>query len=456
MVFSSVEFIFLFLPLAVGAVWLAPKRLKNLAIFFVSLIFYAWGGLLHLPLLLLVTALDFALALLIFRARRAKKLCLALAVGSNILILFFFKYFDTAIGLFGLSPLGIILPIGISFYIFQALSYVVDVFRGEVEPTRDPVTFGAYLTLFPQLIAGPIVKYREISDTLAHPTRPPAWLVASGIRTFFSGLAKKVFFANTASAMWDRISGLAEADRTVMLSWLGLIFYSLFIYFDFSGYSDMAIGLGKLFGFRFPENFEYPYISKSPTEFWRRWHITLSSFFREYLYIPLGGNRRGRARTYFNLFCVWILTGIWHGATPNFAIWGLYWFVLLVFDKAFLSRWLARAPRAFSHALTLLFIGFGWLIFAFDDGSAGLSYLRSLFSPEFFSFSDIYELVRHIPFLFLAFFACTPYPKRLFYGYFHRYENFAPLSAALCILTFFFCVIYLVSSNYNPFLYFRF
>ncbi|MBE6599751.1 MAG: MBOAT family protein [Ruminococcaceae bacterium] len=452
MVFSSVEFLFLFLPVALFFTLCVPLRAKNLAILFASIVFYAFGGLFHLPLMLGVILFDYFFAILIARAKKCRKVLLAFAVAANILTLFFFKYFDTLLAFLGMSRLGLALPIGISFYIFQALSYVIDVWRGDLPPEKNPVTFFAYVTLFPQLIAGPIVKYQDVSRELAAPARPSADAIASGIRRFVCGLAKKVLIANTASAMWDTISALSPDDRTVILARLGLIFYSLFIYFDFSGYSDMAIGLGKILGFDFPENFNYPYISHSLTEFWRRWHITLSSWFREYLYIPLGGNRRGRARTYFNLFCVWLFTGLWHGATVNFAIWGLYYFVLLVAEKTFLSKFLEKLPRFVSHGYALFFISLGWLIFAFDEPASGLAYLKTMFSFNTFALGDLYEILRHLPFLCVAFFAATPLPKKLFY----RFSRKKLLASALSVGAFALSVVYLVSSSYNPFLYFRF
>ncbi len=456
MVFSSVEFLFLFLPLALIAVFCVPRRGKNLVLLFVSLVFYAFGGLFHLPLMLGVIALDFLCARLISRTKGRKKLLLIFCVTANILILFFFKYFDTLLASIGLSRLGLALPIGISFYIFQALSYVIDVYRGDAAVEKSLIIFAAYVTLFPQLIAGPIVKYRDISAELAAPARPDATAIARGIRTFICGLAKKVLIANTASAMWDTVRLLSPDDRTVILSRLGLIFYSLFIYFDFSGYSDMAIGLGRILGFSFPENFNYPYISRSLTEFWRRWHITLSSWFREYLYIPLGGNRRGRARTYLNLFTVWLATGLWHGATANFAIWGLYYFILLVAEKAFLGKLIERLPRFIANGYALFFISLGWLIFAFDSPADGLVYLRSLVSPPLFALGDLYELLRNLPFLAIAFIGCTPWPKRIYHRLSSKKKLGAALALALPVAGAMLCTVYLVSSTYNPFLYFRF
>ena len=462
MVFSSLEFLFLYLPISLFAVLISPAKIRNLTIFAVSLVFYSWGGAEHLPVMLVTVAADWLLALFIERAsgKRAKKILLFFAVFFNLGLLFYFKYAETLLKIiFGDSPIKTVLPIGISFYTFQALSYVFDVYYGNTSAQRDPVTFGAYVTLFPQLIAGPIVKYREVERQLLSARRPTAAFAASGVRAFICGLAKKVLLANTAGAMWYTVSSFAEADRTAALAWLGLIFYSLHIYFDFSGYSDMAVGLGRIMGFEFPENFNYPYISESLTDFWRRWHITLSSWFREYVYIPLGGNRKGRVRMYINLFAVWLFTGLWHGATPNFALWGLYWFILLVLEKSVFSGIQKKLPRVLKHGFTLLFIAIGWLIFAFDDGERGLSYLRSLLclsGAEAVNRADLYEIVRNASFLAISFFACTPLPKKLFFKVIGKTKWEGAVSFALSVIGFFLCIVYLVNSSYNPFLYFRF
>ncbi len=468
MVFSSFEFLFLFLPIALFFIYIAPSLFRNAVIFAVSLIFYAWGGIEYLPLILTVIASDYLFGIFIGRAASigAKKAWLTLAVVLNLLILGFFKYADFLVeslsaipALRWLDPPGLTLPIGISFYIFQALSYVIDVYKNEVAAQKDPLTFGAYVTLFPQLIAGPIVKYREIDEQLKARRRPSLFVAASGARTFVCGLAKKVLIANAAGELWQTIAALAPEDRTVLLSWLGILFYTLHIYFDFSGYSDMAIGLGKLLGFKFPENFNYPYVAKSIGDFWRRWHISLSSWFREYVYIPLGGNRRGRSRTYLNLLCVWFLTGLWHGASWNFVIWGLYYFILLSAEKAFFGRYLQRLPSAVCRFYSLFFVSVGWLIFAFDDAYSGLEYLRNMLGiggAGIASFADLYEMVRNALFLAAAAFACTPLPKKLFYKFYEKSRAADVFSLALCLCGFLVCVIYLVDSSYNPFLYFRF
>ncbi len=338
MLFSSLEFLFFFLPLSAVGYFICPLRLRNGWLLLVSLLFYGFGEPVYVFLMIGTVIADYLFGLAIERSGSRKRLWLWLSVAFNLSLLGFFKYYGFFSSLLSLPAVDVPLPIGISFYTFQALSYVIDVYRGQVSAEKSLVSFGAYVSLFPQLIAGPIVKYSDVSRELAH-RKHTVMDIADGIARFSAGLSKKALLANGAGELSAKL--LARSDSAGAL-WLGLIFYAFQIYYDFSGYSDMAIGLGKIFGFRFPENFNYPYISKSITEFWRRWHITLSSWFREYLYIPLGGNRKGRGRTYLNLLIVWSLTGLWHGAAVNFVLWGIYFFVLLVLEKAFLGRLLER------------------------------------------------------------------------------------------------------------------
>ena len=457
MLFSSVEFLFIFLPITVAIYFLCPLKLRNLWLFAASLLFYGFGEPIYLFLMLLTITADYFFGLLIEKTKARKSLWLTLGIIFNISLLAFFKYFDMLIGILGLSPLGITLPIGISFYIFQATSYIIDVYRKEVEASRSFVNFGTYVSLFPQLIAGPIVKYRDIDKELtkrAHRVSD----VAKGISVFCVGLAKKALLANPAGELYESIID-SKTDPASL--WLGLILFAFQIYYDFSGYSDMAIGLGKIFGFSFPKNFDYPYVSKSITEFWRRWHMTLSSWFREYVYIPLGGNRRGRLRTYTNLFAVWSLTGLWHGASWNFLIWGIYFFVLLVIEKAFLLKRLEKAPRWIGHIYALFFILLGWLIFSAENGIGEILTLsKSLFGMNgspFFGTSFAYDLVRNLPFILVMTVGATPLPKRIA----ERFSLKTPrisLTARniLCLASIILSTAYIVSADYNPFLYFRF
>lgn len=464
MVFSSLEFIFVFLASVLLVYYAVPFRAKNLVLLLFSLAFYGWGEPAYILLMVATILVDYVCGYLIGReldrSRKKAKIVLVTAIVINLAILGFFKYYDffvstlnSLIPSLSVPTLGLSLPIGISFYTFQALSYVIDVYRGDARVQKNPASFGTYVTLFPQLIAGPIVRYADVDDQLRERTHSLE-LFASGCRTFVCGLAKKVILANAAGAMWDSLSA-AEAP-TALGSWLGIIFYTFQIYFDFSGYSDMAIGLGKMFGFSFRENFFYPYVSQSVTEFWRRWHISLSTWFREYVYIPLGGNRRGKARTYINLFVVWLLTGLWHGASWNFVLWGLYYFVLLVFEKAVFLRVLDKIPSVLRHIYTLLTVVFGWLLFVSEDLSFIGTYLSHMFTAPFSDGIVIYDLVRNLLFIAVLALACTPYPKRLWYALWQKGKAWRIASAVLCCGALILCTAYLVDSSYNPFLYFRF
>lgn len=447
MLFSSLEFIFLFLPITVGIYFALPVRTRNLWLLISGLCFYGFGEPRFLPLMVITITLDYVLGFLIDRfyksgnqaaARRVLVLGAALNVGQ----LVFFKYFD----FFGLG-----LPIGISFYTFQALSYVIDVYYRRVDATKSLVAFGAYVSLFPQLIAGPIVKYTDVERELFS-RKHSISDIAEGMRTFCAGLAKKVLIANVAGQTWDTLS----SDNSFLGAHLAVFFFGIQIYFDFSGYSDMAKGLGRVFGFKFPQNFDYPYIARSITEFWRRWHITLSSWFREYVYIPLGGNRRGKLKTYRNLLITWALTGLWHGSSINFLLWGFYFAAVLIIEKAFLGRVLSVVPSVISHLYSVAFIAFGWVIFVSDGGIDGLSLAGRFIGigcESFCSGVATYELVRNLVFIAISIFGCTPLPKRL---YVKIKERIAFIDVALPLAAFFLSLAYIVSSGYNPFLYFRF
>ena len=468
MVFSSLEFLFLYFPVVLLLYFLFPVRFRNLALFAVSLVFYGWGEPLYVFLMLATITLDYVFGLFVGKYRETDKkrarAWLIAAVAVNLSILGFFKYYNFFAGTLSALPgvalpeLNVRLPIGISFYTFQALSYVIDVYRFDADSQRSYVAFGTYVTLFPQLIAGPIVRYQDVDDQLRSRTHS-APLFASGVRTFVAGMAKKVLLANAAGEIWSRLS---EAETTtVAAAWLGIVLYTFQIYFDFSGYSDMAIGLGKMLGFSFRENFFYPYMADSVTDFWRRWHISLSTWFREYVYIPLGGNRRGKARQIFNLFVVWLLTGLWHGASWNFVLWGLYYFVLLMLEKLFLLDAFKRLPRALCRAYTLLAVVFGWLIFYFQDFGAGRTYFAAMFGGGnacgFWNAGARLDIVSSLGLLILLCVAATPYPRRLFYCFWEKHDGAArALSVALCAAGFVLSLAYLVNSSYNPFLYFQF
>lgn len=466
MVFSSLEFIFVFLASVLAVYYLVPPKARNIVLLLFSLVFYGWGEPVYVFLMIATITVDYICGYIIGRDLDSKpkraKVTLIVSIVINLALLGVFKYYDFFAGTLnsllgrGVFPtLGLTLPIGISFYTFQALSYVIDVYRRDARVQKNIAAFGTYVTLFPQLIAGPIVRYADVDDQLRERTHSLT-LFASGCRTFICGLAKKILLANAAGAMWNSLSAAAEPDA--LGAWLAIVFYTFQIYFDFSGYSDMAIGLGKMFGFSFRENFYYPYVSESITEFWRRWHISLSTWFREYVYIPLGGNRRGVGRTYFNLFCVWLLTGLWHGASWNFVLWGLYYFALLVIEKTFLLRLLERAPKFLRHIYSMATVIFGWLLFVIEDVSSIGAYLSRMFGGTgvFATQITVYELVRNLVFLAILILASTPAPKKLWYKLYSKGTPWRIVQSVVCAIAFVLCIAYLVDSSYNPFLYFRF
>ena len=458
MLFSSLEFIFLFLPITLFIYYISPKRIKNAVLFISGIVFYAFGEIRLLPIFLLTIAVDFAFGLIIAKCQEKKRLArtlLVLAVIFNLALLGYFKYYDFLRRAVGFDPIGILLPVGISFYTFQALSYVIDVYRGEVSATKSIIDFGAYIALFPQLIAGPIVKYSDIDRQLTE-RRESTELMASGLRRFICGLAKKVILANASGEYFE----LFCESESYLGALLTVFFFGMQIYFDFSGYSDMAIGLGRMLGFEFVENFNYPYISRSVSEFWRRWHISLSSFFREYVYIPLGGSRCGNVRLVLNLLVVWTLTGIWHGAAWNFLLWGGYFAILLIFEKLVIGRVLDRFPKLIRSIYSLFFVFLGWLIFASDGttltAEQGLSILLRLFFIGLPTFAHRYELVvllGAIPFIFILIIGSTTLPRRI-YSYITK--RAAAMAVILPFAAFLVSVAYIVSSGYDPFLYFRF
>lgn len=387
MVFSSFVFLLAFLLLVLLIYYVCPGKVRNLVLLVASLLFYAWGEPVYVLIMLFSTVFDYTNGRLIEyfqnKNRPGKaKVVLVIDLMGNLGILGFFKYADFVIGNInsitgaGLTLLHIALPIGISFYTFQTMSYTIDVYRKVVPAQHNIVAFATYVTLFPQLIAGPIVQYKTVAAELSD-RKVTLTDFSEGAFRFTIGLAKKVLLANQIGSLWDTISQLHQMSAAT--AWLGAIAYSFQIYFDFSGYSDMAIGLGKMFGFHFLENFNFPYMSKTITEFWRRWHISLSSWFREYVYIPLGGNRKGMGRQLFNIMVVWMLTGLWHGANWNFVLWGIYYGILLMFEKLFLLKWLKKAPAWIGHIYSMFLVVIGWTIFAQTDMSRLGRYLKTMF-----------------------------------------------------------------------------
>ena len=467
MVFSSVLFLFYYFPVVLLIHYLSPVKWRNAVLLVFNLIFYGWGEPIYILLMVFTIVVDYADGLLVGRFKAqgrdgAARIAVAAAIVINLALLFFFKYWDfiagslAAVGLNFMPALGLRLPIGISFYTFQTMTYPVDVYRGDARPQRSLVRFGTFVTLFPQLIAGPILKYKELADQVDE----RSWSVeqfASGVQVFVVGLAKKVLLANNIGMLWESYKAMDPSQLTVAGAWLGVLAFALQIYFDFSGYSDMAVGMGRMLGFEFLCNFDYPYISKSITEFWRRWHISLGSWFREYVYIPMGGNRVGRLRLCFNLMVVWGLTGLWHGASWNFLLWGLYFGVLIMAEKLWLGRLVASWPRAVQHIYTLFLVLVSWAIFALEDFGHMGQYLAAMFGFAGGGLADPafgYYLRSYLPTLCAGILAATP----LFAGLWHKLPKKAgmvllPLLVLAGLLV---STAYLVDATYNPFLYFRF
>ena len=467
MVFSSMTFLLLFLPAALLLYYISPRKLKNGVLFFLSLVFYAWGEPVYVLIMLFSTALDYTCGRLVekYRGTNKQKIGLIVSICVNVGLLCFFKYTDFFIGtvnsLFGtgIGKLGLPLPIGISFYTFQTMSYTVDVYRGEAKMQRNIVTFGAYVSLFPQLIAGPIVRYRDVAEQLDG-REHTVDRFGDGVKRFVTGLGKKVLLANNIGMLWDALKSTDPARLSAVGAWLGIAAFAFQIYFDFSGYSDMAIGLGKMFGFEFRENFDHPYVSRSVTEFWRRWHISLGQWFRDYVYIPLGGNRRGLPVQLRNVAIVWLLTGFWHGASWNFVLWGAYYGVLLMLEKLFLLKLLDKLPRAARHVYTLFAVLLGWVLFAFDDLGAGMKYLGAMFGAGagFVNDGALYYLLSYLPLILFCALASTPLFAFLYKKFKEKLGEGPTLAldtlrvASFTLLS----MAYLVSGTYNPFLYFRF
>lgn len=466
MVFSSTIFLCVYLPLVLLGYYICPKKGRNLFLLIASLVFYAWGEPKYVFLMIFSILVNYIFGRLMDKHRENKKrlkLMLVLSVVIDIGLLSVFKYTDFIItnvnAIFGANfdLLNIALPIGISFYTFQAMSYTIDVYRDDVRVQKNLIDFGMYITMFPQLIAGPIVRYADVQDQLAERSVTTADF-SEGVMRFVVGLGKKVLLANQMGAVWSEIYALG-GDVSALMAWTGAIAYTFQIYFDFSGYSDMAIGLGRMFGFKFPENFRYPYQSVSITDFWRRWHITLSTWFKEYLYIPLGGNRRGLTRQALNLLIVWSLTGFWHGAGWNFVLWGLYYFVILFIEKLFLLKALDKLPKFFRHVYALLLIIIGWVIFASDDVSVLLPFLGSMFGANgAVGGMDVYTLLTKAALLVICCIASTELPKKLFLsaaGAMNEKAAFT-IKSVMTIALLALSMILLIGDSYNPFLYFRF
>ena len=461
MVFSSLLFLFIFLPVFLLLYFILPTRFRNIILLIFSLLFYAWGEPKYIFIMLFSTVLDYTCGLIIDKYRdrpNISRLGLIISLIGNIGLLFVFKYSGFFINTINsafkseIKFLELALPIGISFYTFQTMSYTIDLYRGKIKVQKNILNFATYVTMFPQLIAGPIVTYEDISGEINGRTITMNDF-GYGVVRFIEGLGKKVLLANNIGMLWDKISNMDIATLSVTNAWLGAIAFGLQIYFDFSGYSDMAIGLGKMLGFSFPENFNHPYISKSATEFWRRWHMTLGSWFRNYVYIPLGGNRVSTMRFLSNIFVVWFLTGFWHGASWNFIVWGLFFAVFLIIEKTFLLKLLEKLPSFISHIYLLFIVIISWVIIAHDSMAQGFNYIKVMLGMTGNSKLDInamYELRNFTILTIVCIVFSTPLMKRI--------QTKCPQAIqylfylAVLILS----TAYLVDSTFNPFLYFRF
>ena len=461
--FSSLLFLYIFLPIVLAVYFITPKQYRNLFLLVANLVFYGWGEPVFIIVMLVSIAVNYICALLIEKHSgdtKRKRMYLLVSLIISLGLLAVFKYTGFVSDLLRALPpfkwmpkISIPLPIGISFYTFQTLSYTIDVYHGDTKAQKSIVSLGTYISFFPQLIAGPIVRYRDIEKQLAG-RKENLQQFSDGVKIFLVGLAKKVLIANQMGVLWDT---LREANGGIAAAWVGIIAFAFQIYFDFSGYSDMAVGLGKMFGFEFMRNFEYPYISKSITEFWRRWHISLSTWFRDYVYIPLGGNRCKLPRVIFNLFVVWFLTGLWHGASLNFIAWGLYYFVILVLEKYVYGKYLEKLPNVIKHIYALALILIGWAIFYFEDFSAFGVFLKGMFTlgGGVMSHDALSIILSYLPLILIACIASLPWAKN---AYMKNKDKkwIMILETVFCAAMLILCTASLVNQSYNPFLYFRF
>ncbi len=470
MLFSSITFLFVFLPVTLAVYYLAPVQMRNLVMLAASLFFYAWGEPVYIILMLLSILMNYYCGLDIDGKRNSPQLArrsLIFAVAANVLVLGFFKYYglimETVNGTLPVDiPYRVLpLPIGISFYTFQALSYIVDVYRGEARAQKKFTWFAAYICMFPQLIAGPIVRYVDIEEQL----RQRSFGIVKfgrGAMFFIRGLAKKVVIANSIGTVYEQVMQLPVGTVSVLTAWVGCLAYAFQIYFDFSGYSDMAVGLGKMFGFEFRRNFHYPYVSKSITEFWRRWHISLSTWFREYVYIPLGGNRCSGQRNMVNLILVWALTGLWHGAEWNFLFWGLYYGVLLILEKHVWGALMDRLPGVIQHIYTFVLVMVGWVFFFSPDLGSALDHIGMMFGMGASALADrqaVFLLTTHWLLFLLCILGSSSLGWKILCAFMESYKKGRTQRIMSCVIymgIFLVSVAFLVTETFNPFLYFRF
>lgn len=468
MVFSSLTFMFFFLTIVLVSYFLVPMKGKNIIILISGLFFYAWGEPKYVIIMVFSAAIDYCAGRLMDKYddnQKRRTICLLVSVIMNLSLLGVFKYSSFIItninGLTGLSipDPKLALPIGISFYTFQSMSYTIDLYMRNIKVQKNMLNFLSYVTLFPQIVAGPIVRYEDVAGEIDTRTITVS-KVSEGIGTFIKGLAKKVLIANNIGAVWTMVKAMDYSGISTTTAWIGILAFTFQIYFDFSGYSDMACGLGKVLGFNFPQNFNYPYISKSISEFWRRWHITLGSWFRSYVYIPMGGNRKGLGRTIINLLVVWMLTGIWHGASWNFIVWGLYFGVLIIIERLFMGKVLEKLPAVISWAYTFILVVIGWVFFDIDGLGSAWNYLRAMFGANkvFLDNTSKYLFMSNILIFIICIITSTEIIKKL-YEKVMKSKCATAVSYAMPVVqlaTMVICTSFLVNATYNPFLYFRF
>ncbi|CEO20456.1 MBOAT family O-acyltransferase [Paraclostridium sordellii] len=468
MVFSSLVFLFVFLPLIIFLYYISKDKYKNYLILVASLFFYAWGEPIYIVIMLVSIAVNFILGKKVCKENIGsnRNIWLAMSIVFNISMLGVFKYAGFFIENINrilknnITDPGIALPLGISFFTFQAMSYVIDVYRGDAKVQKNLLHLALYISLFPQLVAGPIVRYQTVADQIEN-RKHTMQKFENGVSRFIIGLSKKVLLSNSLGMLADSVFNTKISELTVLSGWLGIIAYSLQIFFDFSGYSDMAIGLGNMFGFEFLENFNYPYISKSASEFWRRWHISLGSWFRDYIYIPLGGNKKGKLRNYINLFIVWFLTGFWHGASWTFIAWGLYFGVLIAIEKAFLGKILGKIYPPISHLYLVLVVMIGWIFFRANSFTYAFNYIKLLFGLDnnlLYNNLTIMYLNDYGYIIVLSVIFSVPIIPIL-KNKLHKFKEthvYYIIRSIIFMSMFGAIVIELVNSTYNPFLYFRF
>lgn len=463
MVFSSIIFLYFFLPCMLIIYYISPNKTKNIVLLVSGLFFYAWGEPVYVFLMLLTTLVDYTAGRIIDKfdsSQKIRTVALLYSLIINLGILFTFKYSSFFVGIFGIDLKKLPLPVGISFYTFQSISYTIDMYMRKIKVQKNFINYAAYVTLFPQIVAGPIVRYEDVQNEI-NCRKVNIYLLGEGIGIFIKGLAKKVLLANNIGLLWTEIKGMDYSEVSVMTAWLGILAFTFQIYYDFSGYSDMAVGLGKMLGFNFPENFRHPYISRSISEFWRRWHITLGSWFRSYVYIPLGGNRKGKYKTLRNLLIVWGLTGLWHGASWNFILWGLYFGVIIMAEKLFLGKYLEKASPIISIFYTFILVVLGWVLFDTNNLSESLHYYKAMFYGDgniVDSFA-LFQLKNYAVIFIFCILGCGGLMGKILKKLQQNINVSKFVFAAIPVVqmaVMLICTAYLVDASYNPFLYFRF